>query len=101
VLNFNRNRKPPEVARMLWMPAQAILLLLLTLAVPRAHAAAMLATESCATSGNSFYCRLVGILHILYAVAAVLGVVLVVIAVFAYAAYRRNQKRRLDETRRP
>ena len=88
---FIRNRSRLKAALPLLIPI---------LAAAPAHAA-MLATEDCASSGSSFYCRLLGILHILYAVAAVLGVILVVIAIFAYSIYRRNRSRRLDETRRP
>jgi hypothetical protein len=56
-----------------------------------ARASVSAATPDCSTSGGSFECSLLGVLHFLYAAAGVLTVVLIVVIAVAVHIYRRNK----------
>jgi hypothetical protein len=56
----------------------------------QAHASTLLA-PACDKAGDSFKCRLVGILNFLDAAAIVLGFVLLLVIVLAVRMYRKNR----------
>jgi hypothetical protein len=51
----------------------------------------MLLGPACDAAGDSFKCRLTGILNFLYAAAGVLGLVLIVVVSLAVRTYQKNR----------
>jgi hypothetical protein len=56
----------------------------------QAHASTLL-DPACDAAGDSFKCRLTGILNFLYAAAAVLGLVLLLVVFLAIRTYQKNR----------